>query len=663
MVASDSITVTVDNTNDLTVKQNTVKNFTIQFDHAVKELSKDQISVSRLFTTADTTYKYPMVVNTVTLASDGKSAEVELFSAFADQQNYLITVDGFEEYTLTASCGAPSSITISSKADAISPLVTAGSETDLFYHLYDKNGVDVTTGNETVIFNVEKYSTDGSYYVAGNKIWFLQANLSANVVAEYQSGRFENGVQVGNVSTTFGFTSVESAPITFQGLAGATVTGWDKPAMDIPMGDLASLQIKIKLSDKNEPIIVNQNGQSVGVGSITFESVNQDNLILNLSDLSLILCKEGPATVIVNLETTDLNGNITKTPVGMVTVNIKPRRALQSARVDKPVITIGSTDGFDTETIKFTAVDQYGAEVPVTSLTLSGANAIAESVIGALTVNGNAVTLDGSELAAAITSGTAIQLTFKARVNNSHDVAFSVLVKKDTGVTASNYVLLESSAGAMIDIARTVDSKDGKSVTFKAYVMNNGIKVGEQAVAPYPVSPSIEDEGKYFFRVMRNGVDITSQVTAISNGAQINFSTTEETSIGAVTGSVVNYNLGAGNYSFNLYKCIKSGTSQNPIAVLVQQQVANVVATCNTGSYSAAVRTSETVKEDLRQCFSIKDTKGNEAATPYYTVNVDEASLSAGSPYVFVKSIDFYDDLGNGEFAKYTVNIGVSLKK
>lgn len=660
VATSEAITVTANPTNEFTIKQNTAKTFTINFDSAVKAVGN--VQVDRLFTTADDTYMYPMVVNKVTLAKDGMSAVVELFSVLLNEVNYLIKVDGYEDYTLTASNGAPATMTISAAADALTPFVKAGAETQLHYRLYDANGVDVTTGSESVLFNVKDFSTDGSYYVAGDKIWFVKAGLSTVVVAEYQSGKFDNGVQVGNITATFAFQSVEDAPAAFQGVVNSTIAGWDKPTMNVAKGDLANLQIKVKVSNVNDPIIINQNDQLIdGIGNITFETVSQDNVILNLADLSLILCKVGPATIIVNLETSDATGNITKTPVGRVTVNVTEPRSLYNVTVDKPSVTVGSVAGFSTETIKVSAKDQYGADVAITSIDISGANSVADEVKSGISVDvaNKSITADGTVLASAIKSGTGIQLTFKAKINNSKEVNFNVLVKKDTGVAASNYISIEASGFG--DAARTVVSTNAKSANIKVYQMNNGIKVAEQAVEAYR-TVTAADENKYFFKVLKNGNDVTANVQAVSNGAVINFSKQDAVSNGAVSGSVVNYNLGAGTYSFNLYKCIKSGSN----LILVQQQVSNGVETCNAGSYSAATRIKETTlstsQKDLRDCFSIKDTKGAEA-TSAFVVNVDPASLADGSPYVYVSSIDFYDDLGKGEYAKYTVNIGVSLKK
>ncbi|MGN1083538.1 MAG: hypothetical protein ACI4QX_00920, partial [Lachnospiraceae bacterium] len=457
---SEAVTVTLaDSTFD--VKQDTLTKFTLSFDAAVKSLTTADVEVIRLVEAGSATYEYPQVVKSVKLASDGLSATVELFSNLQNNVNYVIKVTGFDDYTMTASAGAPVSMVISSKNDSVSPFVTAGAEADLYYRLYDANNVDVTTGTETVLFNAESYSTDGSYYVAGNKIWFVKSGLSTTVVAEYQSGKFENGVQVGNVTAKFDFHSVDAAPVTLKGVTDATVTsfGNDK-TLSVPMGDAATLKIKVAKS-QGDPIEITSNLQDIGIGKITFEEVTPDVLAIDKSNMSLLLFKQGAANIIVNLETLDGNGNTVKTPVGVVVVTVTAPRALTTVRVDKALTTVGTTAGYNTETVKLTAEDQYGKDVTITDVTFTGANDAAEDVKGGVISNPenkNEIQLNGAELQKALGTSNAIQLTYKAKVNNSKEVSFAVLVKKANENANTNYISIETT-GSFGDVARTVDSK------------------------------------------------------------------------------------------------------------------------------------------------------------------------------------------------------------
>lgn len=673
---SEAVTVTLSDAS-FEVKQDTLNKFTLNFGAPVKSLTTADVEVIRLLEAGSYVYEYPQAVKSVKLADNGLSATVEMFANFQNNVNYAIKVTGFDDYTLTASVGVPVSMVISASKDVVSPFVTAGSTAQLYYKLYDANNVEVGStdvGGATVLFNSESYSTDGSYYVAGNQIWFKDPGLSATVVAEYQSNRYENGIQVGNITAKFDFHSVSAAPVTLKGVTDATVNGWGNgKSLSVPMGTTnAKLEVKVATSKGGNPETITANDQaltSMTGASITFEETTPDVLAINKTNMNLVLFKQGTATVIVNLKTTDSNNQPVYTPVGVVTITVTAPRALSTVTVDKPLATVGTEQGYTEEHITLTAKDQYGADVDIVNVAITGANDTANAALdGVKWTAGKDITLNGEKLKASIpTNSNAIQLTFKAKVNWNKEVTFAVLVKNKTDNAMADYNSIEITGGKFGDVARTIDSRDSKSVTFTVFQMNNGIKIGQRTLNKYPGNVQADAvEGSYYFKVTKNGEDITNDalVELVSAGSgsavKINFSTTETKEIqnGAVTGSAVTYGkAGAGNYVFTLYKCIIS----NGTKILVQQQQpATGTATCNTGSYSAAVKTKDSVSvvtpQTVRECFDIKNTK-NEGASTTYFVNMKEAT-----DYVYVESITFYDDLGNGVYAPYTVNIGTSLK-
>lgn len=665
---SEPVKVTVNNNVTFDVKQTTTKKFTINFDSVVKTLNTADITVTRLFETAAMTYEYPQVVNKVELAKDGKSASVEVFSDFVNGVNYSIKVTGFEPVIMKASVGTPATMTLSAKNDGtIDPFIVAGKESEIFYRLYDANGVDVTSAfNETVIFNVKEYSTDGSYYVAGNKICFLKDGLTTTVTAEYQ-GRFENGVQVGKVSQSFDFISVAEAKAVFGGVASATVTDWKNPTLEIPFDDFASLKIKVQDSAKNVYDVVNgvlfdKDGKAVDTfGTVSFDDVTPNVAALNKDTMEVVKFKQGTATFVVNLVKDGKH-----TPVGSVSVVIKPSRALSTVAVDKSVVTVGTVEGYDKESFKLILKDQYGADCKLTAYEVKGANALADGVKSGISVDtaSKTVTIKGSEMQSALDikndkgevtgQASAVQLTYTIKVNKSKDVSFSVLVKRQGDNPNANYVVLENSAFG--DIARkTGEAADmaAKSVTVTAFVMSNGIKIDELEVSKYDENKISNNQ--YYFKVTKNGADVTaSDLITVSGGSvTINFSDVKTND--AVSGSVVTYNeLGAGNYVVALYKGMDTGSKVVP----VQQQYVAGVATLNPGSYTLVSRISETYDKDILKCFSFKNTKGEDVKEgALYTVKATKASA-----YTYVESVTFYDKVATDVYAEYTVNIGVSLK-
>lgn len=635
---SEPITVTLSDAS-FEVKQDTLNKFTLNFGAPVKSLTTANVEVIRLLEAGSYVYEYPQAVKSVKLADNGLSATVEMFANLQNNVNYAIKVTGFDDYTLTASAGAPVSMVISANKDAVSPFVTAGTEAQLYYKLYDVNNVDVTTGTETVLFNAESYSTDGSYYVAGDKIWFKDPGASTTVVAEYQSGRFENGVQIGNITAKFDFHSVSAAPVTLKGVADATVNGWGNgKSLSVPMGTTnAKLEVKVATSKGGDPELIDANDKaltSMSNASITFEETTPDVLAINKANMNLVLFKQGTATVIVNLKTMNSDNQPVYTPVGVVTITVTAPRALSTVTVDKPLATVGTAAGYTEEHITLTAKDQYGADVDIVNVAITGANDTANGALAGVTwTAGKDITLNGEILKNSIPANSnAIQLTFRAKVNWNKEVTFAVLVKNQTNNPKADYNSIEITEGKFGDVARTINDKGAKSVTFKVFQMNNGIKIGQRTLDKYPANVQTDAvEGNYYFKVIKNGEDITSDalVQVVSGSAvKINFSTTETKDIqnGPVTGSAVTYGkAGAGNYVFTLYQCIVSGGRK----VLVQQQSATGTATCNTGSYSQAVKTKDSVSvvtpEEVRKCFDIKNIK-NEAASTTYFVKMTEAT-------------------------------------
>lgn len=177
------------------------------------------------------------------------------------------------------------------------------------------------------------------------------------------------------------------------------------------------------------------------------------------------------------------------------------------------------------------------------------------------------------------------------------------------------------------------------------------------------------DENNYFVRITKDGKDITtdnnvvytvsgsvvsgSAVVGAVDEAKINFSRVDENNI-------VRYNeLGAGNYVITLYQVVKQGTGYNyrTLRSITGQAV------CNPGSYTLvslkSASAASTEDSDLRACFNINNTANKETDNKDFAVNVDRTSAPSG--FVYVKSITFYDDLGDGAKAEYTVNIDKTI--
>ena len=662
---SDMVVVIVEGENTFTAKQDTVTKFTINFENKVAKLGA--VTVDRIFVNGDVTFPLEAAVKSATLAKDGMSATVEMFSALADKTLYNIYVEGFEEaFPLTASQGAPETIKIYVDAknvkDPAELVAVNAAPIELKYALYDANEVDVTeVATGSVLFTPAKYATDGSYYVNGDgktgQIWFAKEDVEVDVVAEYQTGKYENGQPVGNKKTTKTFISYKEAPVTVVGLADYKIAGtkadWSDAAKTVPFGKTATLDLLITLSKTadGKPVAPS----AIPNGAIVVEEVTPNVAALNGNNV-VFFQKNVDAKFVVYHVYNDGTKDV-KNALGIVTVKATDAVALSSISLDATGFTLGTVAGFDDKTVTVKGKDNYGADMAVTAVTLEGLDDNSKKALaatGAVTTTGGKIYLSGAEMLGAIANASAAQFTFKVKATDTISTTLSVTVKKP--VEGSTYISIEAD-GFGKDIARTVkdaNTKAAKVGKFTVYTMSNGVTTGIVTdLAKY--NKDAVSAGKYYFTVQKDGKDVTDKVDVANGVVTINFSGTKDEAATS-GGKIVTYDLGAGNYVFTLFKGVQAGDK----AVGVQQNVASGAVTCNLGAYGAAVKAKETVTDDsaatIRAALTIKDTAGNDA-TSFYTVQ----SETAGN-YVYVTSVTFYDEVATDVYAKYVVPVGFSFK-
>ena len=660
------IAVELDAVKEFEIDQKTPTQFVIDLGAKVDKIGA--VEVIKLIPTSRDVYEVPVTLKGVTHKDD--KVTVDLYTAVSDKSNYIVKVDGYEDYTWTAYNGKPYEIILSGKADALSPYVTAAGERDIHVTIYDENGVNITndTYKSKIVYNVKEYSADGSYYVTENgKVYFAKAELSAVVTAEYVSGEFDdNGNPVGNVPAEMEFVSVDAAPVKIE-----TVTGTlydinkqkDTKGLTVPYGDSVRLDVKIKTSDVQDAVAIVPGVTPVNGGTISFETASPNVAAID-SDMNLYLFKEGTATILVNWTVVDASGNSKTEPIAALPVTITEARKLTNLSLSSSNVIVGTEVGFHTESLTINAKDRYGDEVDVTDVEITGVNALAKEVVAGIGENNTKnITLDGTVLGAALKNGaTAVQLNYTVKVNKTMTTNLTVLVKAKgaVGATQTGFAITD---GKFDNVERNVDSTAVKSVTITAYKMNNGIKVGYTNIDKAPEDIKKDAVvGNYYVKVKKNNVDVTanSSITVSGSAIKINFTADKTLENGY---KVVDYGLGAGTYVVELYKCAEQGGNK----VLAKQNATLTgTATKSGATYSAATRTAEEadvttlgdVDAALRAIFKVNNTK-NVEATSVYTVDY-LGKAEAG--YVYVNSFTFYDDLGDGTYAEYTVPVNTSVK-
>jgi len=667
---SEMVTVTFATSNTFEVEQNTVKSFTVKFDAPVKAVG--DVTVNRLYKG----FELPTLVKKAELSKDGMSATVELYAALKDKEEYVINVAGYETYKLTASAGAPVDVLLYNNADnkyADVELVYLDGTTNLVdvnYRLIDARGVDVTEvvkANGTLFLTAETDEA-GNYFVTDDKIWFSKAGLDVTVSAEFQM--YDNE---GNLLTPAKgektFVAEDKPAVEVLGLADWKVGGdWDKKQQSLPLDETSTIALKIKLSEKvgdNDWIEVLDDDDDVLGGTIRLEELNPE--VAALDGFDVVYFKQGTAKILVYYCFTDASGNPDELPIAQLDIAAKPATKLASFTLDKASVNVGTVDTYDEGVVTVSAKNNHGGDCTGFTVEVEGtddASKAAKTAGGAVAV-GDKVYFYGSILKENNNNKAAAQMTFKIKVSKAdYTGAVTTLEKnvtvvyKSRGEEGTEYIRVEAKDFGK-DVARTAKddtTKAEKVGVFSVYQYSNGIKVDTVDVQPY--NADTITTGNYYFKVVKDGKDVTDKVSYAGNEVFVVFAGVNDEDNNAVT-----YDLGAGNYAISLYEVVS--ISGKPYARPVNGATAAGAVTCNTGSYSYAGRSdNETLNgsvdpADILAMFKFKNAQGGDTLATLYTV---QANTDADN-YVYVTSITFYDDLGDGTTAKYVVPIGMALKK
>ena len=700
-----------------TVAQKSATKFTLEFGAAVKALAVADVKITKLLKVGTSTYEYPEQVKNVSLAKDGLSADVEIFGTFADKTEYVIEVTGFEAINKTMTLGKPTKMTLAAKDAQVPYVLTVDKATEIVCTFYNDDNVDVTTGTENVIFRLENRSTDGSYYLAGNKLTIKKEGVNPVVIAEYQ-GWIENGKKVGTFSQPQEFTAVKSAPVVVNGVSLYTVdpdkkNSWDVVSTFRKSQKNKELWVEIEKSDTTKQWVTNGGYFDNGAYKVTFDAMNPEIAVVAAEGGKLTAFKTGTAFFYVNVQAKKVNaaGWEDKVPVAIISVTVEEDEAFSYITLDNNALTIGTANKFNTGSVKLTSYDNYNqkynfaADKAITvECNTDGFDktAFASAISGAGYASGTAeatITFDAQKIITVLAgkdlepkAGDAAVVYFTVKYNNQA-LDVTVTVQKpsedENGAYVGNYINIESSA-TYVDAVRKLtpndwnnNTEDAKKVTFKVFELNNGVKVAPLAFSEYPEGGDAKavSGNAYVFRVLKDGKDYDYTWTG-NNEVTIDFSTTKGVSNGGIQAKVVDYtNMGAGTYEFALFKCYGEGDSR----VLVQEYSSLVsVEVGNAGSYNLVgdildneVEVSNTYNEsdafEILRCFTIKDRDGNDVVDRKNTATLDDDIIKttseyfvdynapANAGYVYVKEITFYEKVADGVYVPYVVPVDTVL--
>ncbi len=380
-----------------------------------------------------------------------------------------------------------------------------------------------------------------------------------------------------------------------------------------------------------------------------------------------------------------------------------------------------SADTVNTVTIKCLS-DGYGngydakdlAKWPYISTWFDGSQgywADGKNYIG-LTIDGAMIKnyLVSKELFDAADNGQYISLDFEVTCKNSKgaDVKgyFTVTVQEPTAGADNEYIEVKASS-SYVDISRYVtpydwnnNTESGKTLSFEVFKKSNGVTIDTVAIAPY--NKNTATVGAYQYKILKDGQDITDSLN-VTGGKTSDWpyvaapelvkdnKTTVRltgesvdgrlyTALGVTSGAFVPnyYDKGTGLYTFALYQWFYDEAAKEMYAVQLHQSDANVVMN-GTGEYTidknAQLKNTVTISGDyavdsvaILKSFTFKNRDGknvlktDDGVNYYFDGSYNYfVDYTATANYVYVKEVVFYESLGDGCYAPYTVSVDTSL--
>ncbi len=297
------------------------------------------------------------------------------------------------------------------------------------------------------------------------------------------------------------------------------------------------------------------------------------------------------------------------------------------------------------------------------------------------------------------------EVTCKAANGADIKAYFTVTVQEPTAGADNEYIEVKASSN-YVDISRYVtpydwnnNTESGKTLSFEVFKKSNGVTVDTVAIAPYDKNTATV--GAYQYKILKDGQEITASANVYgdktsdypysvapelvnTNKAVVRLTGQSEdsklyTALGVTSGAFVPnyYDKGTGLYTFALFQWFVDDAGEL-YAVQLHQSDANVVMN-GTGAYSidknAQLKNTVTISGDyavdsvaILKSFTFKNRDGKNVLKTDDGVNyyfdgdykyfVD---YTATANYVYVKEVVFYESLGDGCYAPYTVSVDTSL--
>ena len=349
-------------------------------------------------------------------------------------------------------------------------------------------------------FNIS-VTSDKGYFVGSSKLVLNKVGDTATFTATKHTGKYENGVETGNLKVEGTITAIDKAAVETSvewTLSTNCPYDWSKVKAnhDLILGENENLFIRIQDANGKEVFKGNPNTYN----GYRLVSTNEDVVYVGgTSGNQLIPRKEGNAYVNV----VDSKNNV----VYAFVVTIKPAAKATSFVLNKGNVNVSnSTNVTDSATIELTGKDQYGRDMALTgNYTLVFTNTVAESNPASATNAAMAAKVfDGSTDVS--TTGSKTTLTFNGTDSSTKNTkgaySWKIEMKNTAGATVytaivsaniqepdmsatPTYALLLNgeNVSKTVDTTVTLDSRADQDVTVKVGKFYNGILGDYQTIA------------------------------------------------------------------------------------------------------------------------------------------------------------------------------------
>lgn len=420
--ATDSVKVKVA-ASMVEAKQADLDTLKVTFDSA---MTKDDVTKNlRVYSLVGNT-KVSQTVKEVKMDDTNKIATVDLYVPFAKGTTIVVDYTDMESRQFVS---ATTNFNDVVRMTLDTTKAVAGEETELKVSLFDKNGVNITDGVDsvyggTLLSRVDFKSSSNETYLDNNKLVIFSIGTTTQITATYHTYEYDtNGNEVGTIVAVGPVVGVKEATLAAGSIVAYTVVGvdeaadWKKVNQQLSISDNARLILKLK--DTNDKEFTSDSDELKN--NFTFTTSSTNVLIIDNNGY-LYPVSQGSAVIVVKYGD-DL--------IGTVTITVTPERKGTILTLTPQAFTL-SNDGHvnDSQKVEAKLVDQYQKEIAINKISVDYVSGVKTSVTYPESiVDTNKVTFN------AITGGNTGKSTYKITVNDdiSRYVTITVLQPNDKG--------------------------------------------------------------------------------------------------------------------------------------------------------------------------------------------------------------------------------------